>query len=154
MRIEVDQSGKIEQTNFNTVLAYSDGVRGSVLVKATTKRRLVLALRAQGFSGTWFYTLLFVVCLYLLLKKVLGGVTTVEIDEEYTGKQRIIKEELEGLFLRVGLDRRNLPEIYFRRVTKKSKAHYYGWAVFKKKTKPDRVLTFDEIMSVVKKRVG
>jgi len=40
MKIEIDQSGKIEETNVDTVIALSNGVKFSVRIHRRTKRRL------------------------------------------------------------------------------------------------------------------
>ncbi len=40
MQIEVDQSGKIEQTSYDTVLALTNGVSYTILLKKKDKRAL------------------------------------------------------------------------------------------------------------------
>lgn len=48
MNIEVDQSGKIERTREDTVLAFSDGKSGSVRIPAAVKRGMFLRLAHQN----------------------------------------------------------------------------------------------------------
>ena len=52
--IEIDQSGKIERTQENTVLALSDGVKASILILAVEKRECVKQLRLRGETGRTF----------------------------------------------------------------------------------------------------
>jgi len=40
MRIEIDQSGKIEQTNINSIIALSNDVRGGVTLSKKNKKRI------------------------------------------------------------------------------------------------------------------
>jgi hypothetical protein len=47
MRIEVDQSGKIENTRVDTVLTFADGESRAILVPAAVKRACLMALRKQ-----------------------------------------------------------------------------------------------------------
>lgn len=46
--VEVDQSGKIERTQVNTALAFSDGIEASILILAVEKRECVKKLRQRG----------------------------------------------------------------------------------------------------------
>jgi hypothetical protein len=55
MRVEVDQSGKIEDTRVSTVPAFSNGVAFSVLIPANVKGRCVQELRRWGLRGPTFY---------------------------------------------------------------------------------------------------
>jgi len=45
-QVEVDQSGKIEDTRVATVVAFSDGIHRVVLVPAQVKRECSAVLRA------------------------------------------------------------------------------------------------------------
>jgi hypothetical protein len=51
MHIEVDQSGKIERTQRNTVLAFSNEIEYAALFLAVEKRESVTWLRQRGESG-------------------------------------------------------------------------------------------------------
>jgi hypothetical protein len=47
--IEVDQSGKIEDTRVDTVIAFSNGLSGTILIPAVVKRVCIRALRKQDW---------------------------------------------------------------------------------------------------------
>ncbi len=100
---EVDQSGKIEDTSRDTVLALANGVRFSVLIPSTVKRECVQSLREQGLSGQTLYFQMFATALFFLLKDKLHQVSTIIIDEEYTGKNDQIMEHLTNLLWRQGI---------------------------------------------------
>jgi len=55
LHIEVDQSGKIEQTNKDTVLALSNEISYAVLIPARVKREAINLLRATGKRGKNVY---------------------------------------------------------------------------------------------------
>ncbi|MBM3135442.1 MAG: hypothetical protein FJZ89_09230, partial [Chloroflexi bacterium] len=68
MHIAVDQSGKIEQTDKATALAFSNGISYAVLIPARVKRKAITILRATGRRGKSVYISLFAAALYQLLK--------------------------------------------------------------------------------------
>jgi len=45
MHVEVDQSGKVENTRVDTVLAFSNGMNHAILVSAKVKRIVTKQLR-------------------------------------------------------------------------------------------------------------
>ena len=90
--VEVDQSGKIEFTSEDTVLAFSNGKQFSLLVPATVKRECVQQLRQVGLSGDTLYIQLFATCLFFLLKGHLNNLARIIIDIEYSGKEAQIKD--------------------------------------------------------------
>ncbi len=145
MRVEVDQSGKIEQTDGDTILAFANGASGSLLIRATVKRQCLQALRRRGI-GTKMITLrLFSTGLFLLLRKVLKEGALVMIDTEYIGREGDIK----GMLLRMAR-RDNLKlgpdQIRFGQIGRKSPAHTKGIEVFRGKKTPDKVLTVNEML--------
>lgn len=54
MNIEIDQSGKIENTNKDTVIAFSDDTCGSILIKAVDKREIQKIFRDIGKSRIFY----------------------------------------------------------------------------------------------------
>jgi hypothetical protein len=120
--VEVDQSGRIEFTSHDTVLAFSDGESFSVLIPASVKRACITELRSRGLSGPTLYVRLFATGLYSLLKKHIQKLSRVTIDVEYLGKEAQIEEHLINLFRRAK-HKVDAEQIQFRLIGKKSSAH-------------------------------
>ena len=145
MHVEVDQSGKIEQTNRGTALAFSDGIHYAILIPAKVKQQAIIWLRSTGRRGKRMYLLLFAVALYHLLKHHLDRLKLVTIDIEYEGREHDIKLMLLNLIWR---DHLGYPadNITFRGIGKKSQAHKKALAVFRGDIKADRTLTLEEFI--------
>ena len=138
MKIEIDQSGKIENTNKDTVIAFSDDNFGSLLIKAKDKREIQEIFRQAGKPRVFIYKL-FTILIFLLIKNHLKKVEEIVIDEEYPGKSALIKDLLlrEIRKIRPRFPKEN---ISFRQIGKKSKAHNIAYNTFKKKRKTDKGL--------------
>lgn len=78
MHIEVDQSGKVEDTATNTVIAFSNEKKRAILIPATVKRACLQELRQEGKTGKSIYRRLFVVGLLFLLKDSVKKVVSEE----------------------------------------------------------------------------
>lgn len=145
MRVEVDQSGRIEYTKEDTVLAFSDSIHFSILIPATAKRRCVRELRDRSLSGPTLYTQLFATALFLLLKNHIKKISQVVIDVEYKGKEVQIKEHLLHLFRRY-----NLPvdtdKIDFDWIGKKSPAHILALEALRGDRDPDLTVTEGQLL--------
>ena len=148
MHIEVDQSGKIEKMNVDTVLAFSDGKSGTVLIPAEVKKVCLQALRRGGRRKTTVVLRIFAAGLFFLLKDVLEEVTLVTIDQEYPGREGDIKAMLLRLIWASG-KRFEKEQIVFHQVGKKSAAHFKAYGVYKGFQKPDRILTAEEILTLI-----
>jgi len=93
MKIEIDQSGKIENTSKNTIIAFSDDISGSIFIKAKDKREIQKVFRQIGKSKVFIYKL-FAILIFLLIKNHLKRLEEIIIDEEYPGKSALIKNFL------------------------------------------------------------
>ena len=119
MQIEVDQSGKLENTGTHTVLAFSNDESRSVLIPAVEKRRCQQALRGKrGKQHIWVFQG-FAAALFLLVGGTWGEVDTVVIDIEYPGRQGDIKGKLLELTNKSG----QRQQVFFHKVGKRSVAH-------------------------------
>jgi len=147
MRIEIDQSGKVEDTKVPTVLALSNNFQFSIFISAITKRTLLRRHRAKIPPKT-FYLKLFVVCLFLLLKNCLKRVDLIVIDREYFGKEKLIKEHLLNLFKQKKIFL-NPEKVGFRRISKKSPAHKKALNDFRQK-KADLEVKLKDLMPFFK----
>jgi hypothetical protein len=146
--VEVDQSGKFEDTKFDTVLAYSNGFAHTIIVPKRTKREAILILRKLGKTGTTFYLQLFTICLYLLIKNRLNDLTTIIIDEEYVARNRDIKRQLLNLINKIKPDYES-ENINFRRIGKESPAHNLAINCLRRKIRADKVIKLQEILELI-----
>ena len=93
--IEVDLSAKVEQWSKNTAVAFSDGIRGSVLISRRIKRaaRDWLRIRYPGRRNVYYVYNLLAAFIYLLIEPYLEQVEQVVIDKDHPGKEseRLIK---------------------------------------------------------------
>lgn len=142
MRVKIDQSGKIEDTSKDTVVAFADGLSYTILIPAKVKRQLQEVFRRQGKPRLFVYRT-FAAGVFLLIKKCLPKIKDLVIDTEYAGHEKQIKEIILEM-----IRKNNLPEpnIYFQRIGSKPKVHYAAYDVFSRKKKADRVVSFEEIV--------
>lgn len=145
-QVEVDQSGKIEDTRVATVVAFSDGIQQAVLVPAQVKRECITVLRAKGKGKPAVLARLFATVLYLLLKEHVDDIALAVIDVEYVGHSRDIKQHLLNL-LRRGGHAISADRIVFRRIGKKSPAHRLAIDTLRGNRIPDRYVTLEEILA-------
>jgi hypothetical protein len=150
--VEVDQSGKVEFTGEDTVLAFSDGVQFeySMLIPAVVKRECVRLLRGGGFGGPLLYPQLFAVGLYFLLRNHVNNLVRITIDLEYFGRDDDIKAHLLNLLKRSNFEI-DPDALQFGQVGKQSGAHKLALATLRKKRQPDLILTKEEIMGEFRK---
>lgn len=147
MRIEVDQSGKVENTQTDTVLAFSNGKSGSIIIPAKLKRKWFQRKGWEGKSKRATYLTLFSAGLFLLLRQHVDKKTTIVIDKEYPGHDLEVRLNLLNYF-----EKRKISihkdQITFDRVGKGSKAHELAVAVFRERAKADKVVTEKELFGV------
>jgi hypothetical protein len=147
MRIEIDQSGKVEHTNKNTVIAFSDGRSKSIFISAKDKREVQKFFRSIGKPRVFVYRV-FAILVFLLIKDNLREIEEIVIDEEYEGNSKLIKNFLLGEIHRFGL-RFPKERIRFDRIGKKSEAHFVAYNVAKGKRKADIKVRAGEIKKIV-----
>ena len=98
MKYQVDQSGKIEDTNKDTVLAVaSNDFQYTLKVPSKVKREIQNFCREDGQSKLFVYKT-FTVCLFSLLNAYNMKISSVIIDKEYPGHEGLIGEMLTNLF--------------------------------------------------------
>ena len=145
MIVEIDQSGKLEQLNTATAVAYSDDRSGAVWIRAPTKRKIASYLRKTLKNKADLWPLVFAFVIFHLVAELAPDIV-LRIDEEYTGKDRMITDKLSQL-----LDRR-FPNgwrgsIRFGRIGKNSPAHRLAWQVHRLKNRQRvRTLSAEEIL--------
>lgn len=143
--VEIDQSGRIEFTSQDTVLAFSNGKQyKTIMIPSTVKQSCVRILREKGYSGNTFYLKLFSISLYILLKDHVAIFRRVIIDKEYIGNELLIKSDLLNFFYRSGY-KIDPYIITFDLIGKKSLAHALALNTFRRKIKANRILTLEDL---------
>lgn len=151
VRIEIDQSGKVEDTSRITVVAYSaeNNTEKSILISAKNKRKLQEYFRKTGESRLYIYYI-FSILLFILTKEVITE-DLVIVDLEYPGKEKLITELLKEIRESYDLKKINCR---FEKIGNKPRAHYAAYNVFKRKKKPTLVVEISDIFKILKKTDG
>jgi hypothetical protein len=143
--VDVDQSGKFEDTKTDTVVAFSNGISFSVLVPATVKRDCITILRKKITSGPTLYTQLFATLLFFLLEHYITRIDKVTIDKEYFGREASIKQHLLHLLRRAGKPVHG-DQIDFGLVGRHSPAHHIAYTTLRGESTPNLLLTTEDIL--------
>lgn len=153
MKIEIDQSGKIEDTAKPTVLALSNDQKFTLILSALDKKLLQNLFREFFHKKRIFVYQVFSALLFVLITsaKIKKGVT---IDREYPTK--------ESLITRYCLEmcrQKNIREftLNFGHVGKSSSAHSLAYKTFKGKLRPNKKISFEEVLELLftsKKKIG
>jgi hypothetical protein len=152
VRVEIDQSGKVEWTQKPTVLAFANGTRFSVFISARDKRILLKELEQTKpeRSRTMQRVLVFATLLFILLREHIDKLAQVVIDDEYQGHSPTIKEHLLNL-LRRSKKRIDPHTIAFQRIGKHSPAHDLAINVFRGTVPASRKLSASEVLAEFRK---
>jgi hypothetical protein len=145
--VEVDQSGKVEDTKLDTVLAFSDGIQFTVLIPATVKRDCLRALRVQGITANLFYIQLFAIGLFYLLRNHTESIDRVMIDREYPGHEGQIKDYLVNCLFRVGIPI-DTYKIHFGSIGEHPPVHVLALSTLRGKEKPNLILSVKDLMGM------
>lgn len=149
MVVEIDQSGKLEQLDTGTAVAYANGKSGAIWITAKTKRNTINLFRKTLIPTKDSLAIFFAILIYVLIEK-LSKETLLKIDEEYTGKDKIISETLEKLLGRNSA-RAWKGRIRFTRIGKHSPAHKLCWTIHRSKNRQKvRTIKLEEISRLLK----
>lgn len=145
MKIEVDMSGKIEQTDMPTIVAFSNYHQYAVLLPKELKRRLISKYRKEK----QIILKLFVICVYYAIKDYLHQAELIIIDNEYEGKQNYIKSMLLDIIRK---DKKDFDKDLIRigHITKKSKGHEVASNVQRGFSKPQKTLSEEDIEKLIR----
>ena len=147
MSYQIDQSGKIEQTGKHTVIALSNNIQATVILKSKDKKALQEIYRKAGKPRA-FVIQVFAALTYLLIEKAKIKEGLIYIDKEYPGHEDIIKSYIIQL-----INKRKIPTLYpgnirFMLVGKRSPAHLLGYEAYKK-GKADFTISKEDILAMV-----
>lgn len=146
MVYKIDQSGKVEDTSKNTVLACCNGEEYCVLITRRTKRRIQEIFRTAGMRELFVYWT-FAAGLYVLLENFKRDIKVV-VDMEYLGRDKMILSMVNEI---TQIKRSVFHDIRFSRIGSKPKVHYLAKRVFDGKKKADRIIAVDEIIELIKR---
>ena len=149
--VEVDQSGKIERTQEDTVLAFANGHKYAIRIPGVVKRRALHFLRDRRRpvdSKKAIYNRMFAAALFLLLKDHLDRLEYIIVDVEYWGGEADILRILLPMIWRLD-PYYSSTRISFRQIGKGSPAHDRAWAVHAGMERADRVITDEDFMAVL-----
>lgn len=148
MRIEIDQSGKVEKTSKHTYLAFSNDEYYILKITAREKQRLQKYFRKIGKPKLFVY-FTFVILLTILLKKIKNKNHLIVLDKEYPGQDHQIRELIKVFYPHFLIE-----NISIRSVGKKSRAHFYAHGAAINKIKPNLVLNASDVLRVLNKKPG
>ncbi|HRN71011.1 MAG TPA: hypothetical protein PLS49_07575 [Candidatus Woesebacteria bacterium] len=144
MKIEIDQSGKVEYTATHTIVG--DSLGNSFLLKAQDKRKLLQFYRLIGKPRIFAFEVFAIITAYLIQLSFRSEHQYI-IDREYIGKENDIKR-----FLLLSLSDLHIPiykdQIHFGLISKKSKAHKTAYYEYIKPTK-SYIMTTKKIIRLI-----
>lgn len=139
MAWEIDQSGRIEETNRDTVIAIANKQNSYTLkINARTKRALEKDYRLIG-KPKMFKVKTFSYGIVYLIKKSNIKESYLILDVEYPGYENMIKDLIKNRFRRDFI-------IRFTSIGKSSPAHEAAYFTYKKKRKADFALNYEEFI--------
>ncbi len=144
MVYQIDQSGKIEQTNIDTIIALANGTHYTVMISRKDKRALEKVYKELGKQKS--YAFIVFAGLIAILLKTPKLKSRVVIDREYTGHENTIHERI--LYFLRKLHTTPIT-IDFGHIGKSSKAHDIAAKVGSKKLKVNKVVQLEEILGLI-----
>ena len=147
MKYQIDQSGKIEQTNIITVVAFSNGESGSLLLSAKDKKILQEIFRKANKTKI-FSIQVFAALVFLLIKNYMFKNETMVIDKEYPGHENLIRSYIVQLVNTQPKIKIEASNINFKTIGKSSNAHEVANKCFKNR-KAEKNTNFKEVLALV-----
>lgn len=146
MKYEIDQSGRVEETNRHTIISVaSESYSYSIKIDSKIKKLVQKKFQKLG-KPKMFAVYGFIRGLIILLKKSRIKNSVVTVDIEYDGYNKIINNELYK-----NIDQ-NL-EFRFSSIGKKSPAHKSAYTTFKKRIKPNYNINLAEFEKIVRRMI-
>lgn len=146
MRIQIDQSVKIEETNRDTVIGLSNGVEFAVVIPAKVKRKLQEEFRRRGKRRLFMYRTFAAGVVLLLHHASFRNLPSVTIDEEYPGHAQLLRSMILEMWTRL---KKEVFVFTFARVGKRSGAHRVSHFTTIGKRKADKIISYGELKKLV-----
>ena len=145
MHIEVDQSGKIEQLDKDSVIAFSNKNQYSVLIPKSIKQEIYKLYKGKVKELRYR---LFSIGIYYCLRDYIKEKKLITICCEYQGKENLIKSFLLG-YIRESYPIIDAKIIRFGRLGKNSNAHAVAIDVYRGNRKPNKILSSTEVKKLL-----
>lgn len=145
MKIEIDQSGKIENTGKHTYLALSNREHFVLKISSREKQKLQKHFRIIGKPNLFIY-ITFAALIIILMKNLRSKPNRILIDTEYPGRNHQIKNLLQALDPKISIDNVN-----FGHIGKKSRAHFLAYGTAIGKLRPDLLINTRQVLKIIKK---
>lgn len=145
MTIEIDQSGKIEQTQWDIIIALSNEIKYSIILSKKTKRSLQTKFRNHNRPRMFVYQT-FAALISIVFKEIKPK-SKVIIDSEYLGQQDLLKIQIFEYVKKLKI--KPVPVFDFGFVGKDSPAHHLAEKVAYKKIKVDKRIFLNEITRLI-----
>lgn len=142
MRLEIDQSVKIEQLNRDTVIGISNSVAFAVSLPSKAKKKLQKEFRSSRQPKLFRYRTFMAAVVLALHYAKLKNIPSIVIDREYAGQEVILRSMFYEMW---SLLHEELPPIEIKEIGKRSPAHDMAYLAMKGKRPIDRVLTYREV---------
>ncbi|MDP3997874.1 MAG: hypothetical protein Q8P73_05240 [bacterium] len=151
MIIEIDQSGKVEETAKDTVVAFVDNSKKklyrSILLPKKEKRKLQRFFRDVGMPRRYNYQV-FSALIFLLIRPYLRRLDRVIVDIEYPGQNTLIRnlilEKVRPIY-----EKFDPSIIVFQRIGKGSPAHDRAYYTYQKKYKPNQKIGSKDVLGAI-----
>lgn len=146
MLVEVDQSGKVEDTAVDTVVGIANKrFSYSVRLPAREKRKLQRVFRQQGIAPLFPYRV-FSALIYFAIRHN-RRIQEIVIDTEYTGKDDLIRLYLTR-HVRRFQPKRTMPHISFASIGRSSPAHEVAINTYRGRRTPDITIHSSDIIAL------
>lgn len=146
MRIEIDQSGRIEYTNKLTAIAFSNSKNHTIIISSKNKKYIQQLFRKSDKSNLFVYKT-FSCLIFYAIKKYLKSIDQIIIDQEYTGYDKLIRKTIVEIAKKCSY---KIDEdiIHFKQIGKHSNAHKLAINAFRKKRANVKV-KYQDIISLI-----
>lgn len=152
MRIEIDQSGRIEYTNKPTVLAFSNAKSGLTIILSREKKLVQKFFRQIGKPRLFAY-LTFAAGIYILIRNTIKNRDQIIIDREYPGYEKLIAQKVKALIM----DNTKIRDISIStgQIGKKSKAHDLAWHEYTRIKRNGKIkkISAPELIKIIKQNL-
>lgn len=148
MTIEIDQSNKIEKMTKDTIIGLANGKEFTVLVKRKIKRKLQEDFRRIGKPKLFVYRTFIAGVILLIKYSKINNISKIIIDKEYCGKEKLLGSMFLEMWSRLF---KEIPEVSFESIGKKSKAHFISYFSMKGKYKINKALEYQELKNLAVK---